>query len=72
MSTTARVNGTVRFTFFLVMRLNITIVISCDSFIVIIELQFFSSLKLENGMKFYTLKFYALLEILFKPLLISY
>ena len=50
MSTTAHVNGTVQFTFFLVMRLNITIVISCDSLIVILELSFFSSLKLENGM----------------------
>ena len=31
MSTTVRVNGTVQFTFFLVMTLNITIVTSCDS-----------------------------------------
>ena len=36
MSTTARVNGTAQFTFFLVMRLNITIVMSCDSLIAIL------------------------------------
>ena len=45
MSTTDRVNGTVQFTFFLVMKLNITIATSCDSP--------FSSLKLENGLKKY-------------------
>lgn len=44
MSTTVRVNGTVKFTFFLVIRLNITIAISCDSLIVIF-------VKLENGPK---------------------
>ena len=44
---TVRVNGTVQFTFFLVVRLNITISTSCDSLIVII----FSSLKLANGLK---------------------
>ena len=52
MSTTVCVNGTVQFTSFLVMRLNITIVMSCDSLIVIINL-IFSSLKLENGLKKY-------------------
>ena len=36
MSTTVRVNGTVQFTFFLVMKLNIAIVTSCDSLIVIL------------------------------------
>ena len=36
MSTTARVNGTVQFTFLLIMRLNITIITSCDSHIVIL------------------------------------
>ena len=35
MSTTVHVNGTVQITFFWVMRLNITIVISCDSLVVI-------------------------------------
>ena len=34
MSTTARANGTVQFTFFLIMRLNITIITSSDSLIV--------------------------------------
>ena len=34
MSSTARDNGTVQFTLFLVMTLNITIVKSCDSLIV--------------------------------------
>ena len=51
MSTTVRVNGTVQFTFFLVMRLNITIVTSCDSLIVILVTLIFSSLKLENELK---------------------
>ena len=36
MSTTVRGNGTVQFTFFLVMKLNITIVTSCDSLILIL------------------------------------
>ena len=36
MSTTVRVNGTVQSTFFLVMRLNITIVTSCNLLIVIL------------------------------------
>ena len=36
MSTTVRVNGTAQFTFFLIMRLNIAIVTSCDSLIVIL------------------------------------
>ena len=45
MSTTDRVNGTAQFTFFLVMKLNITVVTSCNSL--------FSSLKLENGLKKY-------------------
>ena len=35
MSTTARDNGTVQFTLFLVMTLNITILNGCDSLIVI-------------------------------------
>ena len=42
MSTTVCVNGTVQFTFFLIMRLNITIV-TCNLI--------FSSSKLENGLK---------------------
>ena len=41
MSTTVCVNGTVKFIFFLVMRLNITIVKSCDSLIVILATYFF-------------------------------
>ena len=36
MSSTVRVNGTVQVTFFLTMRLNITIVTSCDSLILIL------------------------------------
>ena len=51
MSTTICVNGTVQFTFFLVMRLNITIVTSCDSLILIPVTLIISSLKLENGLK---------------------
>ena len=35
-STTARLNGTVQLTFFLVMRLNISIAATCDSLIVIL------------------------------------
>ena len=48
MSTTVCVNGTVQFTFFFVMSLNITIVTSCDgnTFTLI-----FSPLKLENELK---------------------
>ena len=51
MRTTVRVNGVVQFTFFLVMRLNNTIVTSCDSLILILVPLIFSSLKLENGLK---------------------
>ena len=51
MSLTDCVNDNVQFTFFLVMRLNITIAKSCDSFIVILCTLFFSSLKLENGLR---------------------
>ena len=51
LSTTIRVYGTVQFTFFLVMKLNITIVTSCDLLIVTLVTSFFSSLKLENGLK---------------------
>ena len=36
MSTTVRGNGTVKFTFFFIMRLKIAIIMSCDSFIVIL------------------------------------
>ena len=36
MGTTVGVNGTVQFNYFLVMSLNITIVTSCDSLIVIL------------------------------------
>ena len=36
MSTTVRDNGTVQFTFVFIMRLNITIIMSCDSLIVIL------------------------------------
>ena len=32
MNTTVPVNGTVQFTFFFIMKLNITIVTSCDSY----------------------------------------
>ena len=49
MSTTVCLNGTVQFTFFLAMRLNSTMVKSCDSLILITVT--FSSLKLENGPK---------------------
>ena len=38
MSTTVRLNGTVQFTSFLVMRMNINIVTNCDSLIVIFAL----------------------------------
>ena len=51
MSTTVRVNSTVQFTFFLIMRFNITIVTSCDSLILMLVPCTFSSLKLENGLK---------------------
>ena len=40
-NTTVRDNGTVQFTFFLLMRLNITIVRSCDLLVVIIVPLFF-------------------------------
>ena len=40
-ATTVHVKGTVQFTFFFVMRLNIAIPTSCDSLIVIIVPQFF-------------------------------
>ena len=40
MSTTVRVNGTVQFTLFFVMRLKITIVTSFDSLIIILLLNF--------------------------------
>ena len=36
MNTTDRGNGTIQFTFFLITRLNITIITSCDSLIVIL------------------------------------
>ena len=36
MNTTVRGNGTVQFTLFFIMRLNVTIITSCDSFIVIL------------------------------------
>ena len=36
MSTTVRVNAAVQFTFFVIMGLNITIITSCDSLIVIL------------------------------------
>ena len=45
MSTTVRVNGTVQFTFFLVMRLNITVVTSCDLLIDNTCKVFFASLQ---------------------------
>ena len=48
MSTTDCVNSTIQYTFFLVMRLTIAIVTSCDSHFVIL---FFSSLMLENELK---------------------
>ena len=48
---TVRVNGVVQFTFFLVMRLNDTIVTSCESLIVILVPLVFSSLKVESGLK---------------------
>ena len=55
MSTTVLVTGTVLLTFFFVMRLNITIVTSYDSLIVILVIFIlvtqFLSLKLENGLK---------------------
>ena len=42
MSTTVRGNGTVQSTLFLIMRLNITIITSCHSLIVILVTYFFS------------------------------
>ena len=54
MSTTFCANGTVGFTFFFVMRLNITIVTSYHCYhllIVILVTYIFSSLKLENWLK---------------------
>ena len=36
LSTTVYINGTVQFTFFLVMRLNITTATSCDSLIILV------------------------------------
>ena len=51
MSTTVRANGTVQFTFFSVMRLNITIVKNCDSLNCNPCNSIFSLLKLENGLK---------------------
>ena len=45
MSTTVRVNGTVQFTFFLVMRLNITVVTNCDLLIDNTCKVFFASLQ---------------------------
>ena len=50
MSTTVRGNGTVQFTFFFIMRLNITIITSCDSLIVIL-VTYFLMMKLEKGLK---------------------
>ena len=50
MSATVHINGTAQFTFFLVMRLTITIVKSCD-FLILILVPNFSSLNLENGLK---------------------
>ena len=51
MSTTVRGNGTVQFTFFFIMRLNISIITSCDSLKYnTCNLIFFSSLKLGNGL----------------------
>ena len=51
MSTTVRVNGNAQFNFFLVIRLNISVVTSCDSLTVTNVNLIFSSLKLENGLK---------------------
>ena len=45
MSTSVCVNGSIQFTFFLVIRLNITTVTSCDWLMII-----FFSLKLENSL----------------------
>ena len=50
MSTTVRGNDTVHFIFFFIMRLNITIIASSDSFIVTL-VTIFSSLKLKNRLK---------------------
>ena len=51
MSTTARVNGNIQFTFHLVMRLNITIVTSFNSLIGHFCILSFSLLEFENGLK---------------------
>ena len=45
MNTTICFNGTVQFTFFLVIRLNITIVSSYDSFIVVFVTSFFEETR---------------------------
>ena len=50
-STTVRGNGTVQFTFFFIMRLNVTIITSCDLLIVILLTFFFFIIKLLNGRK---------------------
>ena len=50
MSTTVRGNGTVHLIFFFIMRLNINIIVSFDSFIVTLVI-IFSSLKLKNRLK---------------------
>ena len=51
MSTTVCGNGTVQFTFFFIMKLNISITTSCDSLKYNTCNLIFSSLKLENGLK---------------------
>ena len=71
MSTTVSVKSAVQFTFFLVMRMNITIVTSCDSLIAITFT--FSSLKPENKLKKHVqnaaetkYEFFKLVKIFFK------
>ena len=49
MSTTVRGDGTVQFTFFFIMRLNITIITSCDSLVILVT-NFFI-INLENELK---------------------
>ena len=51
MSTTVCVNGNVQFTFHLVMRLNITTVMSFNSLIGLTCILSFSLLEFENGLK---------------------
>ena len=51
LSTTVCGNGTIQFTFFFIIRLNVTIITSYDLLIVILLTYFFFIIKLLNGLK---------------------